>query len=507
MRTFLGIVAVLALLVLPSAVLTQPAPLMNWLDRRVVDYAGVVLDLNVAPAAGGATAQPVLEASGPLLDMGPLPESDEDGRERAAAEASSFVRTFAWADGDMALDGLAAGAVPLHDLLPAAFFASSLLIVLAVAIGRRRRAQRPLAEAGESLPQSVAEVLKAPAAEPVAAAPAQTAQRAEANALSNALAAIDVIDIELRTSLHNLTGKIGELGRLVNGAEAGGAPEMGALHDGLVQAVDGLVRHMEVAQEANAQARQAADGALERVRRVMRAAEKMDGAFQALGAALPTQPPATPAEVAAMARAFSAAGEGLTAAVVELEQELVDLDQAAADAAAAWDRRVAGAAESEPVVRRAYAALDRMATAAGAADRMAATQEMRRRQVGAQVAEMGRLADHALARVKTVLAGFTNREERRRYTRSKTDLPARLLVDGEWIHCRLVCISLGGGAVDVEVAHPRGTPGQLSIEGWTSLIPLVITGTTYQRTHLSFQANEGVSQNLMAFLDKVPAAA
>lgn len=507
MRTLACVFAVLALLVLPDAVLTRPAPLMSWLDSRLATYAVVVLDLDVAPGAGGEQPTVGALASGPLLETSQAADSDEDGAEATAGEGLLLGRGLAWSDADVDFDALAAGEVPLHRLLPGAFLLSSFLVLLAVAIGRRRRSRRPLADPGAALPADVNEVIAKPEARPVAKAPAQTAQRAEANALSNALAAIDVIDIELRTSLHNLTGRIGELGRLAGPGEPMPTPELGPIHDGLVRAVDGLVRHMEIAQEANAQARQAANGALERVRRVMRSAEKMDGAFQALGAAVPSQAPATPADVAQMARTFSSASAALTAAVVELEQELVDLDQAASDAATAWDKRVQGAADGEPAARRAYAALDRLASAATAIDRLAATRGVRQSQIGAQISELGRLADHALGRVKTVLAGFANREERRRYTRNKTELPARLLVDGAWMPCRLVCVSLGGGAVDIEIAHPRGTQGQLSIEGWTSLIPLVVTGTTYQRTHLSFQLNEGLSQSLMAFLDRVPVAA
>lgn len=448
---------VLAIVLAIPGVVRDPPVLPLALDA---DPTAVILAL--APAAGPAPAVP-----------GPAP---------FAFLAAPLAR---WLDPGAGV-GFAAGA--------------ALMGAFAALLARRRRDQRPPVEA---LPDVIAEVVAPAPAPPAPPAPA----RGELNALSNALATIDMLDVEARTSLRHAGRAVAELAELIGqGRLIASEPKL--IADQAVAAV-AAQRSAVAATRDRARARVdeaaglRAHGAAvgQRARAALDAAEAMDAAFQAFLALVEGRALQPDGDARTKAERLNEALAALTGAIVAIEERLVELDETVGAAPPPVLDTADGAEETfDRATERLGGALDALAGALGPVDRY--TAEVRTRADG-----VTRTLDQALDRVATILAGFAGREDRRRFHRVHADLGAKLLVDDTWTDCRIINISLGGAAVDVALDCAPGKGGQLSLHGWDGLMPVIVTGTSQGRTHLCFQVTEALERSIKGFIDHLPAAA
>lgn len=465
MRRYVFALAVMGLALIPAT--THDVPRLHDGDAEL---ASVVLDL--APGAGGgATA-----ASNPTssLPAGPW----------------SIGVPWAWFDARaLALIGALAGLGAL------------------VLVHRRERDRRPVAV---ELPDRIEDIVQ-PASE-ARSAPARPG-RAELNALSNALATIDMLDVEARTSLRHAARAVADLADLVAQSRLVAAEPVLIAQEVRVAAgrqSDALAAWR--ARSIRAETRrdeliQANDRLVVASQAVLEASEGMDLAFQAFLAAADNRTPEPPdgmAPAKTRAERLHEALERLTTAIVAVEEKLVDLDEGVVNADA-LSRALADEARPDDdaagrATERLTATLDALAQALTPVDRYVID-------VRARATTTTRALDEALDRIGTILSGFAGREERRRFHRNHVDIGAKVLMDDRWVACRVVNISLGGAALDTMLDGKAGQGAQLALHGWDGLLPVIVTGNSQGRTHLCFQLTEVLEAALKAFLDGLPVAA
>jgi hypothetical protein len=98
---------------------------------------------------------------------------------------------------------------------------------------------------------------------------------------------------------------------------------------------------------------------------------------------------------------------------------------------------------------------------------------------------------------------------RRLYRRYPTGLAAQLLIAGETLECRIIDISLGGAAVELDPGRdlPPSATAHLRSPGIAAGFPMPVTimRLTDQRANLAFSANEEAEHQLTMYLLDSPA--
>ncbi len=497
MRHVFSILVLAAVLLVPNS-----RPDQGW-DRRAAtasDLAGI------APAAssGGTSAGWLLAPAGPDAGGADVGRGDQAYAPGLAdllrdAEARSWFldRNGVWIGG---VAGLALGFV----------------------VARRRRRDVPAA----------------PDVPVVAAAPPPLApqSRTLSNSLSQALAAVDLMEIEVHTALSQLGRTIDVLATDVTQSPLGArepavrAAEALSLVAAVKDQLAALRADLDDHWAGQIKAKAELSTTMERLQDVVRSAERMDAMFQGLigtveeiagiprlfdeleiraqvGAAENGGPMADTiarARRIAMLRidGLRRIAEDLTKVVVDVEERLVSLDEAATRLVAATPAADAGAAALDGCDGRIECLAGRLADLPG----LLAPADEHAARLATQAGRARDLITQALGRLETILGNFVRTEERRRFQRVPAALPARVLIDDAWHDCNVVNLSLGGAAIDRELDCRAGAEGQLSFIGWDSLVPLVVTGTTPQRTHLCFRLNETLAKSLIGYLDVLQAA-
>ncbi len=452
--------------------------------RRRILLAIAIVGLALVPSAAERSRVP-LEADRDWPSAAILALAPAAGPQRAAASVSSSFNPLTWLGMRRSLDAR----------VLAAFGAACGLLALAI-VARRQGVAAPVAA---DLPARIAEVV-APAPEP-----APRPARVEVNALSNALATIDMLDLEMRTSLKHAGQSVAELtalvaqGRLV--AIEPGLMMAAALDAARVQRDALAACAAEVGALRDASAAAATTELVRAARSVLDHAEAMDRAFQNLVEAVGGAE--TASEPEARVERFQSALAALTEAIVAIEERLVTLDEAAALADGVVEVVPVGGAAGPDGERAAT----RLADVLGSLQRALEPADGYTAEVRGRAEATTRTLDQALARVATILSGFEVREERRRFHRIHAEIPAKVLIDGRWTACRVVNLSLGGAAIDVALDAAPGSQGQIALNAWDGLLPLFVTGNSPGRTHVCFQLTETLEQGLRAYLDRVPEAA
>ncbi|MEX2648048.1 MAG: PilZ domain-containing protein [Alphaproteobacteria bacterium] len=456
--------------------------------RRRLLLAIAIVGLALVPSAVERSRMPV-DADGEWPSAAILALAPAAGPEHEVASVASSSNRFTWLGRSVRRS--------LDARFLAGFGAVCGLLALAV-VARRQGVAAPVAA---GLPARIAVgVARAPE-------PAPRPARVEVNALSNALATIDMLDLEMRTSLKHAGQSVAELTTLV------AQGQLVAVEPGLMmaaaleaartqrEALAACAAEVGALRDAHAASAVATSGLVQASRLVLDQAEAMDRAFQSLVEVVGGE--ASVSDPAARVERFQAALAALTEAIVAIEERLVTLDEAVAVADCTAEVAPAGGdagPDAERAATRLADVLGSLGRALGPADNYVA--EVRRRAEATT-----RTLDQALARVATILSGFEVREERRRFHRIHAEIPAKVLIDDRWTACRVVNLSLGGAAIDVALDAQPGTQGQFALKGWDGLVPLIVTGNSPGRTHVCFQLTEALEQGLRAYLDRVPEAA
>ena len=137
--------------------------------------------------------------------------------------------------------------------------------------------------------------------------------------------------------------------------------------------------------------------------------------------------------------------------------------------------------------------------------------EARRRAVDADLARPATVRDPEVlerwaAEVEGFLAALDRGEDRRRFERQASDLPARLSWPGGETAARVVSLSLGGAALDAGLPLPTGAEVVVSIAGGPGL-PARIARAGAKSTAVMFAASEACQAELSRLLSRPAAAA
>ncbi|MSP83164.1 MAG: hypothetical protein EXQ94_09585 [Alphaproteobacteria bacterium] len=409
--------------------------------------------------------------------------------------------------------------------------AGALCVVAGFVLGSAVRRRRRGADAAHAMPEASEEGGPTP---PIVS----PASRPVANALAQSLAAIDMMEIEVRTSLRHLGKSVEVLADGIVHSPMGSrepALKAGDAQDALaeVEARFAQLRTGWADHEVRiAEARTAAESAMTRIQSVVRLAESMDSAFQMMVASaeeiswlprlfdeleLRARPEASGESIAlAIARARQIAlgridgllnaRDALTLGIVAVEESLVSLDEAGPQLVNAAALRAGGSGllgarieDCDQSVSRLRGVLDELQELLAPLDAHAA-------RLRAEAGETGQIVAQTITRMDAILGSFIRVEERRRFQRMNMAIPARVLIEDRWHDCQVMNLSMGGAAIDRALPCRVGASGQLSFLGWDAMIPLVVTGAGAGRTHLCFQLNDTLSKGLIGYVDGMLAA-
>ncbi len=102
---------------------------------------------------------------------------------------------------------------------------------------------------------------------------------------------------------------------------------------------------------------------------------------------------------------------------------------------------------------------------------------------------------------------------RRKHPRHATSNPATMKVPAylnysdDRVPCRLINISLGGAAVDVQLRSGTDEDVRLEIEGVPGYFDAAVAGTSLSGTHLTFHDDEDLRRRVGEFVDSTRPAA
>jgi hypothetical protein len=494
MRPTLAVLALLAALAVPS---DEPT--------RLAERAGTAWLAAIAPAAGSEIR---------LLDLGiglaPAPDRSPGARladvfddpEAGPAILRRWGATLALAGGMLA--GLAVGLI----------------------LGRQRK-PAPMRDS------------EAVAAAEAPSPGSDASSRPAANTLAQALAALDMMEIEARTSFRHLAHTIASLAEEARVSPLGSrAPAARAeeARSSLASAAGALAASRETFDRQRRDAAAVhglAKDVLARVQDAVAAAEGMDGSFQTLVAAAETIAwlPRLFDELElragggaggggdALALAFARARRialariadldkargALMEGIVVVEENLVALDDAGRrlleHAASAVGREADAASldDLEARLREAGAALD-------ATRDLLAPVDAHAERFATRAGEAERIVTEALGRLETILGRLVREEDRRKFQRIATRLPVRVLIEDAWSEGEVIDLSMGGAAIAGELPCRPGADGQIAFRDWDTMLPFVVTGVSGGRTHLCFRLNEGLARGLIGYVETLLAA-
>ena len=200
----------------------------------------------------------------------------------------------------------------------------------------------------------------------------------------------------------------------------------------------------------------------------------------------------------------TATGESV-AAVVRIEQAIDEVNAIAGSIAAAVEQQGAATAEIARNVAQTATAANEMTSRVGEVSAEAERTGRRAAQVHDDATGLNNAVVELKQSLTRVVRTSTTEVDRRGFRRCPVDLPCRLNAGGQFTMARLVNLSEGGAWVSGGPTLPRGSQGQLGLDGFGTPLPFVVQACNDDGLRLAFEldaateaAFRGVPERLAA---------